>query len=259
MTKKTFIIHPPTTKVFSPESLLLSLLSHQPRLPRKEAITHLDSVTLFPVFGFGEVVGAVQEISEILHQEQSQTRTRTQTQNDTQNDTKHGTAGSESTPIPAVSTVLILTGLDTLTESIIRSSNAVRGAAVLSSLLRTLTQLSRIHHSSLSILLVNLNAVGPFIRAVDRTQAPGPGQGSRDAEMNMNMNMNGGSGTHSIFSTTKEPLFPSLLMRTLDQGIDTHLLLSRLNTNTQGVPVPVVEVVKDRVGEAGGRWCVWEG
>lgn len=40
--------------------------------------------------------------------------------------------------------------------------------------------------------------------------------------------------------------------KTLDQGIDTHFLVSRIQG--QGI----VEVAKDRVGDGVGRWCIWE-
>ncbi|KAK2757095.1 hypothetical protein FQN54_005064 [Arachnomyces sp. PD_36] len=41
--------------------------------------------------------------------------------------------------------------------------------------------------------------------------------------------------------------------KSLDQGIDTHILVSRVQGKR------VVEVAKDRVGDGVGRWCVWEG
>jgi hypothetical protein len=40
-------------------------------------------------------------------------------------------------------------------------------------------------------------------------------------------------------------------MKTLDQGIDTHILLSDVKA-TQ-----VAEVIKDRVGTGLGKWGIW--
>lgn len=138
---------------------------------------------------------------------------------------------------------LVIVGLDTLTEAVIRASNAVRGAAVLSSALRTITRLSRMHASNLSVLLVNTGGVGPTVR----DDGSGPqNQNQRDYEAR-------DDGVQLMFGVTGGPLFPSLLMRTLDQGIDTHLLVSITRR------VPVVEVIKDRVGGGLGRWCVWSG
>jgi hypothetical protein len=139
---------------------------------------------------------------------------------------------------------LIVAGLDTLTEAVIRASNAMRGTAVLSSALRTSTQLSRMHRPDLSILFVNTSGVGPIVRDNSEGRLP---QSQRDPGSQQAP----ADGLQSMFSVTDGPLFPSLLMRTLDQGIDTHLLMS----NTR--KVPVVEVIKDRVGSGVGKWCTW--
>ncbi|KAL3441229.1 hypothetical protein BJX65DRAFT_299911 [Aspergillus insuetus] len=227
---RTFIIHPANLTLFSPEKLLASLLSNQqPSLSRAEAISHLDSVQIFPLFDFAAAVQAIDEVSDILHkiwgarqpQDNHDQEHRDDNQHSNQPDTNH-------------SMTLIIAGLDTLTEAVIRASNAVRGTAVLSSVLRTLTQLSRMHRSYLSILLVNTSGVGPMSQ-----RDYGPHQARND-------------GLQSMFSVTDAPLFPSLLMRTLDQGIDTHLLAS----NTRNLPV--VEVIKDRVGSGVGKWCTWD-
>lgn len=51
-------------------------------------------------------------------------------------------------------------------------------------------------------------------------------------------------------------LLPSLLMKTLDQGVDTHLMVSRERGRAGRVGV---EVIKDRVGDGLGMRCVWDG
>jgi hypothetical protein len=148
-------------------------------------------------------------------------------------------------------TLLLIAGLDTLTEDIIRASNPVKGAAALTAALRTLTQLSRAHGSHLVVMLVNTRGLGPAPgfrggagggAGVDRQQSRGEFRASVEDE-----------GVYSMFhAETSTPLLPSLLMRTLDQGIDTHVLLSMVKEDC------VVEVVKDRVGEGVGRWCIWD-
>ncbi|BCS22499.1 uncharacterized protein APUU_30724A [Aspergillus puulaauensis] len=225
---RTFIIHPPNSTIFSPTKLLSSLQTHNPSLPRKEAISLLDSVQLFPVFDFAAAVHAINEVADILHslREHHQEQEKQQPQ-----------------------MTLVIAGLDTLTEAVVRASNAVRGAAVLSSALRTITQLSRMHALNLSILLVNTSGVGPTVRddgSVPQNQNQNQNQNQRDYETR-------GDVIQSMFCVTDGPLFPSLLMRTLDQGIDTHLLVSSTRR------VPVLEVIKDRVGGGLGRWCVWSG
>ncbi|KAJ0426020.1 hypothetical protein BJY00DRAFT_123104 [Aspergillus carlsbadensis] len=237
---RAFIIHPANLTIFSPEKLLASVLSNQqPPLTRAQAISHLDSVQLFPVFDFAAAVQAVDEVSDILHttwearqpQDDHDHEPGYDNQHSNQSDTNH-------------SMTLIIAGLDTLTEAVIRASNAVRGTAVLSSALRRSMQLSRMHQSYLSIVLVNTSGVGPTVHdnADGRLPQSQRDYGSHQARIH---------GLQSVFSVTDAPLFPSLLMRTLDQGIDMHLLVS----NTR--KVPVIEVIKDRVGSGVGQWCTW--
>lgn len=123
----------------------------------------------------------------------------------------------------------------------IRTSNAGKGAAVLTATLRTLTQLSRLHASFLSVMLVNTSGLDTL--RPSPAPNPGPGFGGRESR---------DDSIHSVFRQTGVSLFPSLLLRTLDQGIDTHLLLSSIG-NTQ-----VVEVIKDREGGGVGKWSIWE-
>ncbi|KAL4926232.1 uncharacterized protein BDV17DRAFT_157384 [Aspergillus undulatus] len=260
---KAYIIHPQPCTIFSPQALLSSLLSQSesqsntstyskrpPPLNRNEAIPLLDSVTLYPVFDFKGAVDALSAVERELHalaQNQAEQQSRTPQQR----------SESEPEPEPETQSVLILAGLDTLTESIIRSSNAVRGAAVLGSLLRSVTRLSRSYsHTSLplSVILVNLSGVGssPHFSNL-KSQHQGDIQAeTRDDGPTSTTTINSGA-PQTIFSTSAPdtPLFPSLLMKSLDGETDTHLLVSRIGGGR------VIEVVKDRTGEGTGRWCVW--
>ncbi|KAL4906241.1 hypothetical protein BDW74DRAFT_177259 [Aspergillus multicolor] len=249
---RAYIIHPPNSTIFPPARLLSSLLSNStpnpipsPQKPatlitRKEAISLLDTVQLFPVFDFAAAVDAISEVETRLHAIWQETQSETQTQN-------------HSGDQPETKTVLVIAGLDTLTEAVIRSSNAVRGTAVLTSLLRTITQMSRMHRGYLSVLLVNTAGVGP---SPSLYQA----QGRNQRENDTHSGNGGGSDIQSMFYSDG-PLFPSLLMKTLDQGIDTHLLVSTTASMTPQQRrniATVVEVVKDRVGCGLGRWYVWD-
>ncbi|KAL2850769.1 hypothetical protein BJY01DRAFT_233142 [Aspergillus pseudoustus] len=237
---KAFIIHPSNLTVFSPEKLLASLLSNKhPALSRAQAIAHLDSVQLFPVFDFAAAIEAISEVSDILQRTWKARHPDEHDHHDQENENgnQHRAGAGANHSI-----TFMIAGLDTLTEAVTRASNAVRGAAVLSSALRTLTQLSRMHRSYLSISLVNTSGVGSILRD-DGGSKFHQGQGGYGSHPTRN------DAVQSMFSTTDEPLFPSLMMRTLDQGIDTHLLAS--NTKT----VPVIEVIKDRTGSGVGKWC----
>ncbi|KAH8426891.1 uncharacterized protein LDX57_004617 [Aspergillus melleus] len=225
------IIHPATFEGFSPRNLFSSLLSPslKPQFTREDAITCLDSVQLFPVYDVAAAVQAISEVSNLLDRSREE---RARTQNSEQ----------LSEPNDA-SVLLIVAGLDTLAEAAVRASNTLRGAAILTTALRSLTHLSRVHSSVLSVMLVNTNGLGSFGTSAN---APNHTQQSKSRRDHQD------DGIHSIFHTSESPLLPSLLMRTLDQGIDTHLLLSMTTTAT------VVEVIKDRVGESVGKWCIWD-
>ncbi|OJI85302.1 hypothetical protein ASPTUDRAFT_54948 [Aspergillus tubingensis CBS 134.48] len=223
---KTYIIHPANFSAFTPQRLLTSLLNkpQQPPLSRTQAITLLDSVQLFPVYDFNAAAQAIHEIATTI-----------------------SSALTETTPHQQH--IIIITGLDTLTEGVIRASNPLRGSAMLTSVLRTLTQLTRTHGSNVSVMLVNTSGLGKMVSA----QSGGVGEVDANATGGMYEMDDGEEGIQSAFRAHSGEMFPSLLMRTLDQGIDSHLLVSSIGR------VPVVEVIKDRVGGNVGRWCVWEG
>ncbi|KAL4943009.1 hypothetical protein BDV06DRAFT_221616 [Aspergillus oleicola] len=240
--KRAYIVHPQTSKIFSPQALLTSLLLHsQHNSPeaRNEAIALLDSVTLFPVHDFASATDAIQDVADRLATSTSSPENEQQ--------------GEQNKPQTQTQTVVIITALDTLTDAVIRSSNALRGAAVLSGALRTISQLSRVYSQNLSVLLVNTGGVGPSPYQTNQSQQSQAGDNAAGAGSGAGRGSGSEAGIQSMFSTTDTPLFPSLLMKTLDQGIDTHLLVSRVKNER------VVEVVKDRVGDGSGRWCVWPG
>ncbi|BCR85744.1 uncharacterized protein ACHE_21202A [Aspergillus chevalieri] len=213
----TFIVHPFNLTIFSPQNLLTSLLSTNPTptpsLSRKEAITRLDAVQLLPVYDFSEAMQAITQVSDTLHQIGEQRKHQQLT-----------------TQYPVV---LIIAGLDTLVESVIRASNPIKGTAVLSAALRMLTRLSREYAAFLSVLLINTSGLGLGTGMGDIAVADGDYQGEQ-----------------------LSVLLPSLLMKTLDQGTDTHLLVSRERGRAGRVGV---EVIKDRVGDWLGTRCVWDG
>lgn len=96
---------------------------------------------------------------------------------------------------------------------------------MLNAALREVSDLSRVCASFLSVVLVNTGGLG----------AAGPGSGSSS-----------GHGERSLAS-----LLPSLLQKTLDQGVDRHLLVSRVEVEGKGSG-RMVEVIKDRVGDGLG-------
>lgn len=231
-----FIIHPINFPTFTPEVLLASLLSTTttPILSREKAIRHLDSVRLLPVFDLTTAAQSITKVSTTLDEIKAQ-----------RNPPK-----KEVYPV-----LLIIAGLDSLTEAVIRSSNPVKGTAMLAAVLRSLTRLTRVHSSFLSVLLVNVSGVGgvgvsyssTLQIAKDRGTTAAAGAAAAGAAAASSSDC----GVQSMFHPGMA-LFPSLLLRTLDQGVDTHLLMSTVQN------VRVVEVIKDRGGGGTGKWCVWD-
>ncbi|EAW09775.1 uncharacterized protein ACLA_039910 [Aspergillus clavatus NRRL 1] len=226
-TPRAFIIHPATFSPFSPQALLASLL---PSLPRNKAIALLDHVQLLPVFDFAAALQAISSVAAALHV----SRPKEHEQQD-----QEGEANATLNP---QRTLLLVAGLDTLTEGVIRASNPVRGAAALTAALRTLTHLARAHAGWVSVMLVNTSGLG---------SGSGPGLSGGLGGAVPVQGVGVGGGVYSAFHA-ETALLSTLLMRTLDQGVDTHLLLSTVRMEY------VVEVVKDRAGDGVGRWCVWE-
>ena len=177
---------------------------------------------------------AIGEVSDTLHRYKEEQESRQNCQ-------------AESTGNSDCRIFLLIAGLDTLTEGVVRASSIVRGTAILSNILRTLTQLSRMHSPYLSVMLINTSGLG----TMTSNMHVAPGQMQKRRCQGNNPQTSREDGLHSIFHAS-ERLFPSLLMRTLEQGIDAHLLLSTVKS------AHVVEVIKDRVGNGVGRWCIWD-
>lgn len=224
-----FIIFPRGFEAFAPRILFNALQSRpaEVKLPREEAIRRLDNVQLLPVHNFPNAVQAIGKVSEALQRIESARQT----------------APNNPNPQHAF---LIVVGLDTLAEGIIRASNPVRGTALLASTLRNLNRLSRAHASYLSTMLVNTNGIGPASFEWNNKQAP-----NRSNPQDEDARPSWDNGLHSVFQTPGSSLLSTLLMKTLDQGIDTHILLSDIQESQ------IAEVIKSRVGPGLGKWSIW--
>lgn len=288
----TFIIYPISESAFAPETFLEELLRtdglpHERALTQTEAIRCLDSVQLLPVCDFAaaaQAIGKVADSLRTIHSGEPKAKLKSSEPDASALCQQHAEqtrafAGPLATTVrscgdchhhhqqqPVV--LLIVVGLDSLANGVVRSSNATRGAAQLSSALRTLTQLSRTYPTMsaslfLSVMLVNTSGLGTgssngsgFVAGDGATRSTALLQAEREQKLSSSSTApkpRPGTSTveanlHSIFSSG-ESLLPSLLMKVLDQGIDTHLLLSTVRGRS------VVEVIKDRLGDGLGRWC----
>lgn len=231
---RVFIIFPRGFEAFAPITLLSALQSSSGslKLSREEAIKRLDTVQLLPVHNLPNAAQAIGHMSESLQQiEKARQQQQQQQAENTRSDQ----------PV-----ILIVVGLDTLAEGVIRASNPVRGTALLSATLRSLNRMSRAHAPYLSTILVNTNGIGPAAFESNHQQGP-----NRTKPQDEDNRPSWDDGVHSVFHTPGSSLLSTLLMKTLDQGIDTHILLSDIK-NTQ-----VAEVIKSRVGPGLGKWSVW--
>lgn len=199
-------------------------------ISKDDAIRRLDSVQLLPAHSFPGVAQAFGQVSNSLQQ----IHEKRQQVNDTDS--------------PSI--VLIVAGLDTLAEGIVRASSPLKGAAVLAATLRILTRISRAYASFLCVILVNTSGLGLARLEPDRqpesVKQPGHARGEDDSPSSADGKI------HSIFHAVGPPLLSNLLMKTLDRGIDTHILLSDVKA------VPVAEVIKDRAGSGLGKWGLWD-
>ncbi|OKL60707.1 hypothetical protein UA08_04117 [Talaromyces atroroseus] len=276
---RVFIIHPVHSTTFAPETLFDSLVAIKKSsldndeadttdpISQAQALHLLDQVELLPVHDFASATQAISQVSDALskiyrsYQEQQLILSN--------DDDKDDHDRNDDPP----TTLLIIEGLDTMTESIIHNSNAMRGSAVLTPALRTLTHLSRTHASFLSVLLVNTIALGPGMPPAAASQPSSTDLAGIASQSPLTTSTSTSTGgLYSVFSRERPmrqkhaglsqnepenneplPLLNTLLSRTLDQGIDTHLLLQgRRRSQT------LVEVIKDRTGDGLGRWCVWK-
>ena len=211
-TTRTFIIHPVHYTVFSAQNLLSSLMASDTSSPltRDEAVSRLDAVEVFPVFDFPAAAQAIGYVSAALREMTKDVRLQQQQQ-------------SYNCRV-----VLVIAGLDTLVEGVIRASNPLKGAAVLGDALREVTALASLYGQLLSVVLVNTGGLG--------ISSSGGGDGG---------------AVNQDYSLSA--LLPSLMQKTLDQGVDRHLLVSRVGKGSSG---RVVNVIKDRVGAGLGMRCV---
>ncbi|KAI2792726.1 hypothetical protein POX_b02768 [Penicillium oxalicum] len=232
-----FIIHPSNFDALSPRLLLHGLQStttssHQPALSKIEALKRLDHVQLLPVQSLPNAAQAINTVSDSLQKLQEQRQTRR----------------SADSPVELESPVIFLiAGLDTLAEAVVRASNPLRGTALLGAILRSVNLLARTYAPWLSVILVNTSGLGPAQYDISQPVDGNPSERARKEATKIP----GEDSIHSVFSSPGGPLLWTLLMKTLDQGIDTHILLSDVKA------AQVAEVIKDRTGVGLGKWGIW--
>ncbi|PGH18091.1 hypothetical protein AJ79_00719 [Helicocarpus griseus UAMH5409] len=253
---RAFVIQYFDTRPFSLSHLKLSLQERLPDHSAEDIDSILENVQTHRAYDFDELLQAVSQVSDILFGLQQ----RLDRQGQQEGKGKH----SSHAPV-----ILLIEGVDQSLEEIIRTSNSVAGHARLIPLLRTLTALSRTYASFLCTIIVNSISL-PRIPSESLAQAyfssgtedehddrvPRPHQQQLQREQQQ---YRPALPIQSIFSILKRPdqrskaqtfsPYFSQLARSLDQGCDVHFLVSKAQEKM------IIEVAKDRVGDAVGRWC----
>ncbi|EEP82678.1 predicted protein [Uncinocarpus reesii 1704] len=255
---QAFIIQFYGSRTFTREYLLGSIQQKLPEHSMNLSQAILNSVKIFRAFNFDEIVDAISQISNTLYTTQQQQTSRARS-------------------------LLLLEDLDQSVAEIQRTSSTLATQARLVPLLRTLTVLSRTHATHLTVIVVNTillpsstASVLPEQSGAEHTfeQSDIPPQSQHFHRQNHYQPVcsifspaplprpqaypelaptQGQSQVYSSSATKPTsqhaiPHYPSSLARSFDQGFDTHLLVSKKETSM------IIEVAKDRVGNALGRW-----
>ena len=206
-----FVIAPPNTSI---ASTVHDLLQARPAIrTQNDCLQLLNTVKIMQYF---DIVGLAESVSEVYS-------------------SLHGLKSDSGIDSSHISRqILLVDGLCPALEAIQRKSGSVQANALASSLLRSVTHLSRSDPSLL--VLVNLEASGDA-RGVDELT--------------------------SAFSSPEKSIRAvspgGMLQRTLLAGIDTVILVHETADDGSKDGDVIVEVVKDRVGAGLGQWVVWPG
>ncbi|KAL1955325.1 hypothetical protein VTO42DRAFT_8665 [Malbranchea cinnamomea] len=248
---RAFVVQFLDSRPISRESLFQSI---QQRLPSKSAADVEDLISkiqIYQTFEFDDILEAVARISDTLYNIQQQIN--------------QAASSAQGRHEP---TLVILEGIDRSLEEIIRASNPLAAQARLLPLLRTLTILSRTYSSFVTVIVVNalpLPATIPGSVQQGRDYRPSQRQESSSTQDRNHLQQPQSHPlipVQSIFARAPAPRPPgssafsrsamsyaTILARTLDQGFDIHLLVSKVQNRM------VIEVAKDRLGDNLGRWC----
>ncbi|EEH39848.2 hypothetical protein PAAG_02037 [Paracoccidioides lutzii Pb01] len=251
---RAFLIQYFDSRPLSSQSIYPSIQQRLPDRSAEEIESILGNLQTHRVYDFDELLQAVSQVSDTLFEFNQ----------------LHRGLEIKETECSSTQILLLIEGIDQSLEETIRFSNPGAAQARLIPLLRTLTVLSRTYASFLSVILVNSISL-PYIPSIDlaREEASTDGNDTNawqrqhpqhSQQMDQQQQHHPNVPVHSIFAKIPEqanhhskkiPLstYLSPLARSLDQGCDVHLLVSRVEGQM------VIEVAKDRVGDKVGLWC----
>lgn len=270
------------------EDLQILIRQRLPECSDSEIENLLGSIQIYRVYDFDEIQDAVDQVSDLLFDCQKQRQDTLAEANSTgqHTGTETGDVHTSYKDKPE-HTLLIVEGLDRSLEEIIRASNPGAGHSRLVPLFRTLTILSRAYAPFLTVVVVNsinlprrsASSFSPLYpkggtSKLDPAKVEGSAEGKARGSAHSDISTTNNSNNKSHLYASVDSIFPdttvhvhvhdslpisypstfsysSLLARSLDQGYDTHLLVSKFEDSI------IVEVAKDRLGDGLGRWCVY--
>ncbi|EEH44414.2 uncharacterized protein PADG_00703 [Paracoccidioides brasiliensis Pb18] len=244
---RAFLIQYFDSRPLTSQSIYPSIQQRLPDHSAEEIESILGNLQTHRVYDFDELLQAVSQVSDTLFEFNQ----------------LHRGLENKETECSSTQILLLIEGIDQSLEETIRFSNPGAAQARLIPLLRTLTVLSRTYASFLSVILVNSISL-PYIPSIDlareRVSTDGNDtnawkrqhrQHSQQLDLQQQQQHHLNVPVHSIFAKIPErtnhhskkialSTYLSPLARSLDQGCDVHLLVSRVEGQM------VIEVAKDR-------------
>ncbi|KAM5445259.1 hypothetical protein MaudCBS49596_007682 [Microsporum audouinii] len=274
---RAFVIQFSGRRPLPPTTLQGFIQAKLPDLSLKETEAIINSVSIFHASGFGQIVNAVDQVSDLLFKVE-QIRQESKNENTLSpniSSSPGGQArmksenarGKEDAAEPPI--LLLIEGMDLAVHEIIRTSDIDTAGAQLSSFLRTLTLLCQTYKSLLTVILINSIPLRPLppmslqlspeelqaqLRAgTTPVETPWTSPYTvKDMEIPVESAFDALPDRQLI---TASPYPPnqrlSLLADAIGEGIDIHLVVSCVDNER------IIEVVKDRVGDNLGRWDVF--
>jgi hypothetical protein len=242
-----YVISPPSGQTtLKVASLLDQKLQALPVSPKPDAATLLDRIQLLQHLSTAGLIDNLSDVSTAVYEATSDR------------------AGSESSPTP---TILLLQGLSNALSDTSRRGGPTQAAAFAANVLRSLTHLSRTHAHLLILVEFDLELRSPATTADARvaSTSTNPPSVRRNADFN---------ALHSAFTSQQGHSLslvpsPTAVSSVIDSGLDTiiavHDAFGRTRTHDKDAAkkgvhrgkTTVVEVLKDRVGDKTGEWCLW--
>ncbi|KAK2867872.1 hypothetical protein FQN49_003388 [Arthroderma sp. PD_2] len=275
---RAFVIQCSGCRPLSTANLHGFIQAKMPAFSPEETETILSSVNIFHASEFGQILSAVDQVSDLLFKIEQHEETENEHIYDLEHDTTGSPAGKTKLQLeinqgkevdtqPPI--LLLIEGMDLALQEIIRVSDTDAAGAQLAAFLRTLTLLCQTYKSLLTVIIVNSIPLRPQppmclqlspeelqaqLRAgttLVETPLTSP---YRIEDME--------TPVESAFDTVRDgrlitasPYPPnqalSLLADVFSEGIDIQLVVSNVENEW------IVEVVKDRVGDNLGRWDVF--